>query len=115
MKNKIEKWFNQCSSKCFGIELPSGWIGRPFDNQHRLIDYKVEDSKVWFKFDDGREVSVIDYGNVEFTKDSAGNTLLTFRSFSKIKLLWFPYDKSINEQEVQTFSEGKITLYGYYF
>ena len=51
----------------------------PCDEQF-LIDYKIEESKVWFKFDDGREVSVFDYGNVELTKDSVENTLLAFSS-----------------------------------
>jgi hypothetical protein len=37
----MEKWFEQ--NEVFGLKLPDGWFGRPYDNHHRIT--LLEDRK----------------------------------------------------------------------
>ncbi len=111
----IKTWLDKCKSACFAIHLPNGWLGRPYDNQHKLEDYKIVADKITIEFDGGRQLIIYDFLNIKFEVDDGNNHLVRFNCYSKVELLWFPYDKSINDIETQVFKDGELILYGKYF
>jgi hypothetical protein len=111
----IKTWLDKCNDACFAIQLPSGWLGRPLDNQHRLEDYIIDTNKISIKFDEGRELIIYDCANTTFEVDQNNNHLVKFSSFSKIEFGWFPYDKNITDKTTQVFKDGELILYGKYF
>lgn len=113
--DNIKSWLEKCNSACFSIQLPNGWLGRPYDNQHRLDSYTISQNEIDIKFDDGRELIIHNYSDIIFEVDSSNNHIVTFNTFSKIEFVWFPYDKSITEKTTQVFNEGELKLYGKYF
>ncbi|HGY9594063.1 hypothetical protein [Vibrio campbellii] len=46
---EIESWIE--SNAVFGLKLPDGWFGRPYDNQHRLTWIAERDNKLILEFD----------------------------------------------------------------
>ena len=113
--NDIQTWLDKCKNACFAIQLPTGWLGRPYDNQHRLEDYEIVSDKITIKFDGGRQLIIYDFSNIKFETDDGNNHLAKFDNYSKIEFLWFPYDKSLNDIETQFFNDGELILYGKYF
>lgn len=112
--NDTVTWLDKCFQACFGIELPNGWLGRPFDNQHRLEDYSLYQDKIILKFDGGRKLTIYDCKEIIFKEESINN-LIVFKSFSKLDFLWFPYGSTIEEAKIKEFYNGELILYGYHF
>jgi hypothetical protein len=51
-------WINKLKSEAFGIILPDGWFGRPFDNQHKIKDIFVSKNQVNISFDQVGEIQI---------------------------------------------------------
>jgi hypothetical protein len=83
-------WISKCHKNTFGIILPNGWLGRPFDNRHIL--YKVEADSNFIKiiFDDIRSLTIYDPGDCEIFSNNDYSSL-RFNKFTKIELEWVPY------------------------
>lgn len=113
--NNVSTWLKKCKESCFGIKLPNGWLGRPFDNHHQLDDYEVNDKMVRLEFDDGRELIIHDCGKIRFETDPENNHLAIFEEFGKVEFSWYPYSGSLDERKTEFFTDGKLVLYGYYF
>lgn len=47
---KVREWFEKVGAA--SMELPDGWFGRPYDNQHRLTWAVVRDSKLIVELDE---------------------------------------------------------------
>ena len=45
-------WFACCKQFGFGLVLPSGWFGRPYDNAHHPNCFRVENRNLILIFDD---------------------------------------------------------------
>ena len=70
--SNAESWFRDAKTSCFGLVLPDGWFGRPYDNQHVLDDYRVNENEVFFRFDKLREVQVTEPKVCRIEIDSSG-------------------------------------------
>ncbi|PNH91802.1 hypothetical protein [Vibrio diazotrophicus] len=46
---EIESWIK--SNAVFGLKLPDGWFGRPYDNQHKLTWVADRDNKLILELD----------------------------------------------------------------
>ena len=113
--DNIKMWLDKYQSAYFAIQLQNGWLGRPYDNQHRLEDYEIVSDKITINFDGGRQLIIHDFCNIKFETDDDNNELARFDNFSKIEFLWFPYDKSLSNIEAQIFNSSELVLYGKYF
>jgi hypothetical protein len=111
--NDAQSWFRAVKNSCFGLILPNGWFGRPYDNQHVLTKYCVENEGIYIKFDDGMEISISDPKNVVVRKDSGG-TVLTIGEFKEVKFKFVPYGETEPKENYMIFHEGELSLVGYY-
>lgn len=111
----IKTWLDRCKNACFAIQLPNGWLGRPYDNQHRLEDYEITSNKISIRFDGQRQLVIFNYSDIRFEVDDSNNQIAKFENYSKIEFVWFPYDKTLNEVSTQVFNDGELVLYGKYF
>ena len=47
---EIEKWIKKNES--FGLKLPDGWFGRPYDNQHKITWMQERPNKLIIELDE---------------------------------------------------------------
>lgn len=52
------------------LRLPTGWFGRPYDNQHRLTWSAVRGNTLLVELDGLQELILMDVGRIEVTDDS---------------------------------------------
>lgn len=116
MKNiqDVQSWFEAIMKSCFGIILPSGWLGRPYDNQHVLDEYRISTNEIYFKFDEIREIRILSPKKVIVERDSNLRLNLSISEFEVIELKWFPYGEEDKKPSFQFFKEGKLYLVGYF-
>lgn len=54
MDVQIDRWMQICTKKTFGLVLPNGWFGRPFDNRHEIKEYSVSNAGLSVPFDENK-------------------------------------------------------------
>lgn len=109
-----KSWFEAAAKSCFGLILPNGWLGRPYDNQHFLNEFRISDSEVYFRFDKVREIKIVKPRKSLVSKDDSGRTNLLISEFEKIEFTWIPYGEEGKRPEIQVFHRGELALVGYY-
>jgi len=75
----------------FGIILPDGWLGRPYDNQHHVKGLVVTNNIFTIVFDDIREIKIENPKAYEFSKIEPNWSSLKFLSCQEITLKWIPF------------------------
>lgn len=96
----------RCKKTCFGIILPSGWVGRPYDALNDLDSYAWSENQVFITFNTSRSLKA--YGpNLKCRVDRVGeqNEELVIYDFDDLEVLGV--DKLIH------FKSGVLTLVGY--
>ena len=101
--NRIKEWFEKCSQNSFGIELPSGWIGRPYDNCHELKNFQISKNKVLINFDNHSSIVVTGFKEVTISSDAKN---IEFKNFTKLKFS--------NNGKLEQFNSGSLVLHGYF-
>jgi hypothetical protein len=106
-------WFEASKASGFGIVLPSGWLGRPFDNQHEIDEYHLSNDEIFFRCDDRREFLIKSPKSIFFSKSSTGRTNITFCGFDEVKYTWYPEPDEKKNPKITIFKSGELTLVGY--
>lgn len=101
--DQIKQWFETCSQKSFGIELPSGWVGRPYDNAHQLESFQIGKKAITLKLDGKDSLMISGFKEVIFSNNGQD---IEFKNLSKLKL-------SLGG-EIKQFSSGNLILHGYF-
>lgn len=102
--NEFESWNKK--NGVFGLQLPDGWFGRPFDNQHRTTLTVDRDNKLILELDN--QLYLV------FTKplkvEVSGNDLI----ISSFKQLIFDY-QGYGDMKAHTkvYNSGVVTLASY--
>ena len=111
-------WFAKVRSEGFGIILPNGWLGQPFDNQHSVNKIEVKGSELHIVFDDIRELRIVDPKSYDVQALDGSMSSFKFFECSEISLLWVPYGEEKTAPKVtQKFdspNENTIELVGYF-
>ncbi|WP_141733927.1 hypothetical protein [Oligoflexus tunisiensis] len=110
----VEDWFKSIEKSCFGLVLPNGWFGRPYDNQHVINEFRVSDNEIYFRFDDFREVTVLNPKFFMVEKDESGRTNLRIGDFKNMEFKWVPYGEEEKKPNISNFASGEMILIGYY-
>ena len=50
MEPKVKFWLERLKDKSFGVILPNGWLGRPFDDLWELDSYSWKNDSLTMKF-----------------------------------------------------------------
>lgn len=110
-------WIDKCFKNAFGIILPTGWLGRPFDNRHVLSKIEAFDHSIKFVFDDIRSITV--YGPIECEiLQSDECSCLKFSKYRQIELEWVDYGEESTAKPVvkkyNCIDDKKLELVGYF-
>ena len=75
--------------KCGTLRFWGSWFGRPYDNQHRIVDCEGEGEILLVRFDGSELLSVFSPRNVSFNEQ-------TFRidDAARVRWEWFYYGRS---------------------
>lgn len=98
---RIEEWTE--TNQSFGIELPDGWFGRPYDNQHKITWAEERPNKIIIELD--QQLFLIFTKPVTISK--SGKNLI----FSDFKQLTFDrqgYDDMTAHSK--SYKTGAVTL-----
>jgi hypothetical protein len=109
-----KSWFEAAAKSCFGLILPNGWLGRPYDNQHLIEEFRISNSEISFRFDKLRKIKIHKPGTVLVSKDDSDRTNLLVSEFEKVEFTWIPYGAEGKQPEVRVFDRGELVLVGYY-
>src|SRR4051794_2722789 len=85
-----DPWMQKLRTNSFGIILPSGWFGRPFDNQHSINDIIVINDHLSIVFDDIRKIEIVDPRSSEIQTNGPYSSLKLYGS-REITFSWIPY------------------------
>lgn len=97
----IKRWFE--SVRSCGVVTPNGWFGRPYDNQHRLTDCRIE-----------RKVLIIELDNrllLQFHGEVYVKNLddeLIFSDFTMCIFEWKEYVSNLSRRE--EYDSGSVKL-----
>ena len=104
MKKEIESYIEEINS--FGLVLPNGWFGRPFDNCHEMTWLEEKDNKLIIELD--KQLYLIFTKPVSCTKQE--NDLI----ISNFKQLVFDYQGYGDMKPYcKIFKNGEVKLVGY--
>lgn len=110
-------WLHALRKESFGIILPGGWLGRPYDNQHRIKEISVSKNVLTIVFDDIRELQIVNPKRYEIKKLDPNWSSLKFLECQEIRFLWVPYgEESTGKTTVRTFNQegNTLELVGYF-
>jgi hypothetical protein len=111
------EWISKCYKHSFGIILPSGWLGRPFDNRHILSKLEISNNTIKITFDDIRSLTIYNPSDCEIVIDRT-NSSLKFPKFTKIELEWIPYgDEETAKPIIKSYNYDELSsleLVGYF-
>lgn len=108
-------WLSTAEKSCFGIILPDGWLGRPYDNQHVIEEFQVSARELFIRFDKCRYLRIPGKRSVKIEKDESGRTVLELFGFDELEFGWVPYGEENKPPEIKKYGSGKLKLVAYYF
>ena len=84
-------WINRLKKEAFGLILPDGWLGRPYDNQHRVKNISTSNNQITIVFDDIREIHVTNPKTFELTSLNDIRSSIKFFGYDEILFNWITY------------------------
>ncbi len=103
---KIEKW--KVENPTFGLILPSGWFGRPFDNNHNITWTADRKFKILIEVD--QQLLFILTKSKQFEIKNDGNDLV-FKNFYRLTFDSLGYGDLTAHTEY--FDTGELKLVAY--
>jgi hypothetical protein len=110
MHEIFEKWMNRCQKVHFGIILPDGWMGRPYDALHKINSYEWVGNQISILFNTTRTINVSG-SNVKCRIERVGemNEELIIYDFDEFEI------RAANEAKpLYVYRSGELTIVGYY-
>ncbi len=111
-------WIQKLRRECFGMILPNGWFGRPFDDQHSLKAITVFGHQLKIVFDDIREIEIIDPKYFEIKKLSAMHSSLKLSGSKEVTFSWTPYGEEQSGKRIITKFDSpggnRVEIVGYF-
>ena len=111
-------WLQKLRKEEFGIILPNGWFGKPFDNQHSVKDIIVNNNSLTIVFDDMREITIIDPKAFEIQSVGSSYSSLKLLGSQKIIFKWTPYGEEqtgkANITQFDSVEGNTVELVGYF-
>ena len=96
-------WFDDVEAA--GLKLPTGWFGRPYDNEHRLTSAHVLADRLVMELD-GQMILMLAHP----TEIEVDGTCLRLSGFSHGALDWDEYGSG--RPHLQTFAGGCVEFHG---
>lgn len=114
MDRKIDEWLGRLKAKSFGVIMPNGWLGRPFDDLWELDDYTISYEKLILRFG-GKFILTVTGKDLQFEVEIVGDSFaknenLIITSFSKVTLERFHAGR---ESEVKVYEGKEVRIIGY--
>jgi hypothetical protein len=96
---EITEWFHRVSTAT--LQLPSGWFGRPFDNQHSLTWATTRGDRLLIELDNQLLLIITRPSKVKVTEYE-----LSIGDFSQLVFDWQEYGSL--ESHAETFHDGSL-------
>ena len=119
LKNFVTKnpWLKRLRAETFGVKLPDGWFGRPYDNHHSPKEIAVIGNNLKIVFDGIQEVEIVNPTSFEF--QSLGDfSSLTFNTAHEVFFRFTPYGQEKTgrriERTYRPAENNSLTLIGYF-
>ena len=113
MDFQIDIWMLICTKKSFGLVLPNGWFGRPFDNRHEINEYSITYEGLSVVFDENKTLEILGMEIVSrLEKGKAGTEQLIISGFDEVIFSLPDYD---GKRKSMKFAKGgEVSLFGYF-
>jgi len=111
------EWLQRLRSETFGLVLPDGWFGKPYDNFHKLSEISVSGNVLKIVFDDVQELKIVSPKRYELENIGSKWSSLSFFDCQEISFKWVPYGEgNPGRSRVRTFVEknNSLKLVGYF-
>ncbi len=105
-KKLVEEWSQK--NQQFGLELPNGWFGRPYDNIHGIT--WTEDRKFKLLVEIDEQLLLIFTKTKQFEILEIENTLV-FKGYLRCTFDRIAYGDLASK--LDTFEAGQVTLFSY--
>jgi hypothetical protein len=99
---RIENWFKK--SKHCGLVLPSGWFGRPYDNQHSLSSIEQPADRVTLILDQKLKLQ---FEGLKSITDEGKDLVLG--PFDRLSFEWKPYGNDTRSHH-EEFRGGAVRI-----
>lgn len=103
-QNTVEAWFKREWGG--SLHLPSGWFGRPYDNQHSLTSFTPLDGGYVLVLDKQLEIH---FHGLQRVEDKGGE--LCFSGFDKCDFTWKEFGSNPNPHS-ESFEFGEVKIIG---
>lgn len=100
----VEVWFKREWGG--SLLLPSGWFGRPHDNQHSLTSFSSQNGDYVLVLDEQLELY---FHNLQRVEDKGAE--LCFSRFDKCDFIWKEFGSNANSHS-ESFEFGEIKIIG---
>jgi hypothetical protein len=116
IREMVDQWikFYGKGGRHFWIQLPSGPVGRPFDNFHSLVGIVFSEDKLEVNFDSKNQIIIVEPTKALLRRDGAGTIYLIFSGFSSYSLSLNLLGEDRRIETVKTLNpDSQIKLIGY--
>lgn len=96
---KVRAWF--ASGRRPGVVLPTGWFGRPYDNQHELTWAAAHGDRMFLELDDSQLLMIVGRPVAHVSEAE-----LKIDGFDHVVWDWQQY--SGTKRGVETFAQGEV-------